>query len=388
MLDGIRVLDLTRMLAGPYATMILGDLGAEVVKIEPPEGDDIRRMGPPFVNGESAYFMAVNRNKKSVVLDLRDARGRAAFDRLAASADAMIDNFRPGVLDELGVGHARMAAVNPKLVRCSLSSFGESGPMKDLPAFDLVVQAWSGALSVTGEPGGPPVRLGIPLGDLAGGMYAAVAVLGALVKRGKTGVGERIELSLLDCLTAMTTYLAQYHFADGRVPGPQGSRHMSCVPYGAYEAADGWIVVGVFTERFWEGFCRALAKPEWTADERWATNELRVRNRVEIEALIASALKSRPAAHWLERLKTERVPAAPVLTLDRTLALEQLALRGMIASFTHPVAGTQKTLADPILRRAPSPSPRLGEHTESVLRAAGLSAAEAAALAKRERAGT
>ena len=378
MLDGIRILDLTRMLAGPYATMILGDLGAEVIKIEPPEGDDIRKMGPPFVNGVSAYFMAVNRNKKSVVLDLRDPRGRAAFDCLAKSADAMIDNFRPGVLDGLGIGHARMAEVNPKLVRCSLSSFGEAGPMKDLPAFDLVVQAWSGALSVTGEPGGPPVRLGIPLGDLAGGMYAAIAVLGALVKRGKTGVGGRVELSLLDCLTAMTTYLAQYYFADGRVPGPQGSRHMSCVPYGAYEASDGWLVVGVFTERFWEGFCRALGM---AAEARWRTNELRVENRVELEARIAAVLKTRPAEAWLEKLKAERVPAAPVLSLDKTLSLEQLALRGMIASFTHPVAGTQKTLADPVLRRAPSPSPLLGEHTESVLIAAGMTKAEAAALA-------
>ncbi|KAF0240717.1 MAG: formyl-CoA [Planctomycetota bacterium] len=387
MLKGFRVLDLTRMLAGPYASMILGDLGAEVVKIEPPEGDEIRKMGPPFVKGESAYFMAVNRNKKSVVLDLRDPAARAAFDRLAANADVVLDNFRPGVMDRLGIGHARLHEVNPRLVLCSLTSFGEEGPMRDLPAFDLVVQAWSGALSVTGEPGGPPARLGIPLGDLAGGMYSTVAILGALLERTKTGRGRRLELSLLDCLTAMTTYLAQYWFADGKVPGPQGTRHLSVVPYGAYRAADGALVVGVFTERFWQGFCRALGRPAWEQDPRWSTNELRVKNRTELEALIAEALAARPAQDWLARLNAEGVPAAPVLSLDRTLGLEQLLVRGMIQRFTHPVAGEVPTLADPILRGRPGPPPLLGQHTDEVLReVAGLSPAGIAALAKGGRA--
>ncbi|MBI2933577.1 MAG: CoA transferase [Planctomycetes bacterium] len=381
MLEGIRILDLTRMLAGPYAAMMLGDLGAEVIKIEPPEGDEIRRMGPPFVRGESAYFLAVNRNKKSVVIDLSKAEGRALFDRLAANADVMIDNFRPGVLARLGCAHERMRALNPKLVLCSITSFGEEGPMRDLPAFDLIVQAWSGAMSVTGEQNGPPVRLGIPLGDLAGGMYAALAVMGALVRRGRTGAGERIELSLLDCLTAMTTYLAQYHFADGRVPGPQGSRHMSCVPYGAYRTHDGWVVVGVFTERFWQGFCRALERPDWAQDARYATNERRVRHRAELEDAIQTRLGERASKEWLARLQAEGVPAAPVLTLDRTLGLEQLALRGMIASYVHPVAGEVKTLGDPILRRRPAAAPLLGEHTEDVLgRVAGLGREQVAAL--------
>lgn len=368
MLEGIRVLDLTRMLAGPYASMLLADLGAEVVKIEPPEGDDIRRMGPPFVHGESAYFMAVNRNKKSLAIDLSREAGRGAFERLAAKADVVIDNFRPGVMERLGLGPDRLRALNPRLVVCSITSFGEDGPMADLPAFDLVIQAWSGAMSMTGEEGGSPVRLGIPLGDLAGGMYAAVGVLAALVRRGRTGEGGRIELSLLDCLTAMTTYLSQYHFADGRVPGPQGTRHMSCVPYGCFQARDQWLVVGVFTERFWSGFCRALGHPEWEADERFSSNERRVRNRAEIEDRVSETFRSEPAEHWLKRLAAERVPAAPVLTLDRTLTLPQLDLRGMISSFVHPVAGEVRTLADPILRRKPAPSPRLGEHGAALLR--------------------
>jgi crotonobetainyl-CoA:carnitine CoA-transferase CaiB-like acyl-CoA transferase len=364
-LDGIRILDLTRMLAGPYATMILADLGAEVIKIEPPDGDDIRRVGPPFVNGESAYFLAVNRGKKSVVLDLTTERDRARFDKLAATADVVIDNFRPGVLSSLGIDHPRLRTLNPKLVCCSLTSFGETGPMADLPAFDLILQAFSGAMSVTGEPGRPPVRLGIPLGDLAGGSYAAIAVLAALVKRGKTGEGSRIELSLLDCLVAMTTYLAQYHFADGRVPGPQGSAHMSCVPYGAYRARDGHIVVGVFTERFWPGFCTALGQPDWIT--RYGTNADRLARRDEVDAAIQTTLATNSVEHWCARLRIERVPAAPVLSLDRALALEQLALRGMITSYDHPTAGTVRTLADPILRRPARPSPQLGEHNRELL---------------------
>ncbi len=368
MLDGIRVLDLTRMLAGPYATMLLADLGAEVIKVEPPEGDEIRRMGPPFVNGESAYFLAINRNKKSVSIDLRSPQGVAVFHRLAAKADVVIDNFRPGVMARLGIGHDRLRELSPALVLCSISSFGEEGPMRDLPAFDLVVQAWSGAMSVTGEPGAPPARLGIPLGDLAGGSYAALAIAAALVRRGRTGKGERIELSLLDCLTAMHTYVAQYHLADGRVPGPQGSRHMSVVPYGAFPTRDGWVVVGVFTERFWEGFCRALGRAEWTHDERFASNELRVANRALLEPAIQEVLGARGTDEWLSRLNAEGIPAAPVLTLDRTLELPQLAQRGMVTSFEHPVAGHVRTLGDPIRRAAPRPSPLLGQHTAEVLR--------------------
>jgi crotonobetainyl-CoA:carnitine CoA-transferase CaiB-like acyl-CoA transferase len=380
-LEGIRVLDLTRMLAGPYATMILGDLGAEVLKIEPPEGDEIRRMGPPYSGGESAYFMAVNRNKKSVVLDLRDAGAARMVERLGAASDVMIDNYRPGVLERLGLGHDRMRKVNPRLVLCSLSSFGEQGPMRDLPAFDLIIQAWSGAMSVTGEPGRPPARLGVPLGDLAGGLYAAVGVLAALVRRGRTGTGERIELSLLDCLTAMHTYLAQYHFCDGRVPGPQGSRHETCVPYGAFPTADGWITVGVFTERFWERFCRALERPEWAADARFRTNALRVGNRESLEGEMLEAFRRRPTDDWLARLQAVGVPAAPVLALDRTLGLPQLAARGMLPTMDHPRAGRMRTLGDPVLRRAPAPAPLLGQHTEEVLRAvAGASIDEIRAL--------
>jgi formyl-CoA transferase/CoA:oxalate CoA-transferase len=383
-LEGVRVLDLTRMLAGPYATMLLADLGAEVIKIEPPEGDDIRRTGPPFVNGESAYFMAVNRNKKSVVLDLADPRGRDAFDRLARTADVVIDNFRPGVMERLGIAHDRLESLNPRLVLCSITSFGDDGPMRDRPAFDLVIQAWAGAMSVTGEPGRPPVRLGIPLGDLAGGQHAALAIAAALVARERSGRGERISLTLLDCLASMTTYLAQYHFADGRVPGPQGSGHLSTVPYGAFRARDGWLVVGVFTERFWEGFCRAVDRPAWVADARFATNASRLEHRAALEEELGRLLAERGTDEWLSRLDAEGVPAAPVLTLDRTLALPQLAQRGMIEEFDHPRAGRVKTLASPIRPGPLRPPPLLGEHTADVLREV-LSADEMRSLTDRGR---
>lgn len=377
-LEGVRVLDLTRVLAGPYATMILGDLGAEVVKVEPPGGDDTRRVGPPFVEGLSAYFLSVNRGKKSVAIDLARPEGRAVLERLAEKCDVMIDNFRPGVLERLGIPHARMREVNPRLILCSITSFGPEGPMRDLPAFDLVIQAWSGAMSVTGEPGRPPARLGIPLGDLGGGLHAAIAIAAALYRRERTGKGERIDLSLLDCLVSMQTYLAQYHWADGRVPGPQGSGHESMVPYGAFRTRDGWIALGVFTERFWGPFCEALEKPDWAADPRFATNAERRKRRAALEEMIAVEFLRRDTDAWLHKLLVAGVPAAPVLSIDEALGLEQLALRRMIAT-----AGDVKGLASPISRSGVSPAPRLGEHTASVLSGLlGLPAGEVEELAR------
>lgn len=381
-LEGVRVLDLTRVLAGPYATMILADLGAEVIKIESPEGDDTRRVGPPFVAGVSAYFLSVNRGKKSVVIDLARTEGRDALAALAKKCDVMIDNFRPGVLERLGIGHARMRAVNPRLVLCSITSFGNEGPMRDLPAFDLVIQAWSGAMSVTGESGRPPARLGIPLGDLGGGLHAALAIAAALYRREKTGQGETVDLSLLDCLVSMQTYLAQYHWADGRVPGPQGSGHESMVPYGAFRTRDGWIALGVFTERFWKPFCDALARPEWAADARFATNAGRHKRRAALEEMLTIEFLKRDTDVWLQKLLVAGVPAAPVLSLDETLALEQLALRKMTAAFDHPEAGRVLTLASPVTRGPVRPAPLLGEHSREVLvGAAGFSPSEIDALA-------
>lgn len=366
MLQGVRVVDLTRMLAGPYATMLLGDLGAEVIKVEPPEGDEIRKMGPPFVGGESAYFLAINRNKKSVTLDLKTPAGRDTFQRLVAVSDVVVDNFRPGVLERLGAGYEALRRVNPKLISCSITSFGESGPLAQDPAFDLVIQAYAGAMSLTGEPGGPPVRMGIPMGDLAGGMYAALGVAAALYRREQTGQGERLSLSLLDSLASLLSYMAQYYFVDGLVPPPQGSRHMSVVPYGAFQAADRAFVVAVFTERFWASFCRAVERTDLIDDERFRANEARVRNRAVLEPMLETLFKARPADAWVERFRAEGVPVAPVNTVDRTFAMPQMA--NMVKCVAHPKAGTIRTLGSPLdLRMEPAPAPALGAHNEEIL---------------------
>ncbi len=374
LLAGVRVLDLSRMLAGPYGSMLLADMGAEVVKIEDPNGGDpMRVMGPPFLaGGESAYFLAINRNKKSVALDLTRPEGREVFLDLARAADVVWDNFRPGVLQRLGCGAEVLTAINPRLVLCSISAYGQAGPYRDWPAFDLALQAMGGAMSLTGEPGGRPARMGLPMGDLAGGMFGALAVAAALFRRQATGEGAHIDLSLLDCQVSLLTYMAQYFWTDGRVPGPQGSGHASVVPYQALATGDGHLVVAVFAEKFWGGFCRAAERPEWEHDPRFATNRDRVANRAVLTSLLETLFTSRASADWLARLHAEGVPAAPILGVDRVLADPQVRQRGMVVDMPHPRQGTVPTLGTPIkvdrsLDFHAAPPPALGEHTESVL---------------------
>src|SRR5213083_914753 len=253
------------MLAGPYGSMLLADMGAEVIKIEDPDGGDpMRVMGPPFLaDGESAYFLAINRNKKSVALDLARDAGRAVFYDLVRRADIVWENFRPGVMERLGLAYSKLWSLNQRLILCSISAYGQNGPYRDWPAFDLALQAMGGAMSVTGEAGSRPIRMGLPMGDLAGGMFGAFAVVAALVRRQTTGVGTHVDLSLLDCQVSLLTYMAQYYWADGRVPGPQGSGHASVVPYQALASRDGHLIVAVFAEKFWRGFCVASGHPEW-----------------------------------------------------------------------------------------------------------------------------
>lgn len=372
--DGIRVLDLSRMLAGPYGSMLLADMGAEVIKIEEPGGGDpMRVMGPPFLpDGESAYFLAINRNKKSVAIDLATADGRQVFLDLAARADVVWENFRPGVMERLGCPYARLAGVNPRLVMCSISAYGQDGPYRDWPAFDLALQAMGGALSLTGEPGRRPVRMGLPMGDLAGGLFAAFAVAGALLRRAQTGRGAHVDLSLLDCQVSLLTYVAQYFWTDGRVPGPLGSAHVSVVPYGALATRDGHLIVAVFAEKFWAGFCRAVDHPEWERDPRFATNRDRAANRQPLMALVEAAFPARSTADWLARLTAEGVPATPILTVDRVLDDPQVRHRQMVVDLAHPRHGRLPTLGTPLkvdgaMTLAVAPPPRLGEHTDAVL---------------------
>ena len=372
---GVRVLDLSRMLAGPYGSMLLADQGAEVIKIEDPDGGDpMRRMGPPFLaDRESAYFLSINRNKKSVALDLTRPAGRDVFLELARAADVVWDNFRPGIMDRLGCGQARLRALNPRLVCCSISAFGQAGPYRDWPAFDLALQAMGGGMSVTGEEGRAPVRMGLPIGDLAGGVFGAFAVAGALFRRERTGQGAVVDLSLLDCQVSLLTYLAQYFWTDGKVPGPMGSGHSSVVPYQALPAADGFLVVAVFSEKFWAGFCRAIERPELRDDPRFEANHARVANRALLIPPLEALFRTRPAAEWLDRLTREGVPAAPINRLDQVLEDPQVRLREMVVETAHPRHGPLPTLGTPVkldgaLGLEVRPAPALGEHTAEVLR--------------------
>ena len=373
--DGVRVLDLSRMLAGPYGSQLLADLGAEVIKIEEPDGGDpVRGMGPPFLpGGESAYFLAINRSKKSVALNLTKEAGREVFYDLVRRSDVVLENFRPGVMERLGCGWAKLWSLNQRLVVCSISAYGQEGPYRDRPAFDLSLQAMGGAMSLTGEPGRAPVRMGLPVADLAGGLFGALAVAGALLRRERTGEGARIDLSLLDCQVSLLTYVAQYFWADGRVPGPLGSAHASVAPYGACATRDGHLVVAVFTEKFWGGFCKALGRPEWERDPRFLTNRDRVANRAALMPLVEAELATRTTADWLARLEAEGVPAAPIQSVDRVLDDVQIRQRGMVVEMDHPVHGRVPTLGTPLkvdgaMGLSVAPPPRLGEHTDRVLR--------------------
>ena len=389
--EGVRVLDLSRMLAGPYGSMLLADMGAEVIKVEEPDGGDpMRVMGPPFLpQGESAYFLSINRNKKSIALDLTKPAGRAVFLDLAAQADVVWENFRPGVLERLGLHYAALTAVNPRLILCSISAYGQDGPYRDWPAFDLALQAMGGAMSLTGEEGGRPVRMGLPMGDLAGDMFGAFAVAGALFRRGRTGQGAHVDLSLLDCQVSLLTYIAQYFWADGRVPGRMGSGHASVVPYQALATRDGHLIIAIFAEKFWGGFCRAVEHPEWEADTRFATNRSRVANRAALMALVEAAFTERTTEEWLARLHTAGVPAAPILAVDQVLSDPQVTHRRMVVDVEHPRHGALPTLGTPIkvdgaMELAVTTAPELGEHTDAVLTGLLKYPAERLATLRRE----
>jgi formyl-CoA transferase/CoA:oxalate CoA-transferase len=373
---GVRVLDLSRMLAGPYGSMLLADQGAEVIKIEEPAGGDpMRAMGPPFLpDGASAYFLAINRNKKSLALDLTSAAGRRVFHDLVAQADVVWENFRPGVMTRLGCDYATLAAINPGIVMCSISAYGADGPYRDWPAFDLALQAMGGAMSMTGEQGRDPVRMGLPMGDLAGGMFGSFAVAGALFRRSRTGRGGHVDLSLLDCQVSLLSYLAQYFWTDGSVPRPMGSAHSSVVPYGALATRDGHLIVAVFAEKFWAGFCRAVECPEWATDPRFRTNRDRVDNREALMPLVERLFAERTTAEWLARLQAADVPAAPIQSVDRVLADPQVRLRGMVVEVDHPEHGPLRTLGTPIKVDGTrdltvTAAPRLGQHTDEILTA-------------------
>lgn len=381
-LEGIRVVDLTRFMAGPFGTAMLADYGADVLKVEPPgEGDGARAWGPPFVGGESVYFLSVNRNKRSLTLNLRHPEGVALFQRLADRADVVVENFTPGTMDRLGIGEGVLRKRNPRLIYCAISGFGQSGPYRDRPAFDLILQGMGGVMATTGEEGGAPVRVGIPIADIAGGMYAAYAIVLAVLARGRTGTGQVLDVSLMDAQIAWLSYYVGIYLASGEVPPRRGSAHATVVPYQAFACADGrYITLGTGTDRLFRRFCE-VAGLTFADDPRFRTNPDRIRHRAELIPLLEAAFRSRPAAAWLDALGRAGVPCGPIATVDEIVRDPQVHAREMVVEIDHPSAGRIPVPGLPIkcsqtpgsIRRPP---PRLGEHTAEVLAELGVPSEE------------
>jgi formyl-CoA transferase len=397
-LDGIRILDLTRVLAGPWATQNLADMGAEVIKVERPgHGDDTRKWGPPFLRdrdgrdtADAAYYLACNRGKKSITLDFTRPRGRELARRLALAADVLVENFKVGDLARHGLDYASLARENPRLVYCSITGFGQDGPYRDRPGYDFMVQGLGGLMSVTGErddvPGGGPQKVGVAVSDLFTGMYATSAILAALLEREKSGRGQSIDMALLDVQVAMLANLSSSYFVSGKAPQRMGNAHQNIVPYHVFRASDAFIIVAVGNDGQFAAFCRVLGVPEWAADPRFSTNPQRVGHRDLLVGMISERVAQRPAAEWLQGLEGAGVPCGPINDLDQVFADPQVVHRRMRVTAPHPAAGEVTMVANPIKFSATPIAhdrgpPLLGEHTDEVLREVlGLGAEEIAAL--------
>ncbi|HXF83698.1 MAG TPA: CoA transferase [bacterium] len=388
-LDDLLVIDLTRALAGPFCTVMLSDLGARVIKVEAPEGgDDTRGWGPPFIGEESAYFLGVNRNKESLTLNLKDPRGRDILLRLLARADVLVENFRPGIMDRLGLGYATVRQRVPQLIYASISGFGQDGPYRERTAYDLILQGMGGVMGITGEEGGPPVKVGVAIADICAGMYAAYGILAALRARERTGRGQLVDAALLDGQVSWLTYAAGYYFATGRSPGRLGSGHPTIVPYQAFQTADGYVNVAVGSEAIWRRFAE-LVDPALLDDPRYATNRTRVAHRKELVARLEEIFRRQTTREWTAALDAAGVPCGPILSVEEVFADPQVLHRRMLEEVDHPTVGRIKQTGVPVklsetpgrIRSAP---PTLGQHTEAILREVGLDA-EAIAALRRDR---
>jgi formyl-CoA transferase/CoA:oxalate CoA-transferase len=369
-LQNIIVLDLTRVLSGPYCTMLLGDMGARIIKVEQPgRGDDTRGWGPPFQDGESAYFLSINRNKESVSVDFKHPAGREILDRLIGKADVLVENFRPGTLTRVGLDYAAVSARHPRLVYCSISGFGQTGPRHAEPGYDAIMQAEGGLMSITGAGDGPPFRLGVAIADIVSGMFAAQGITAALLARERTGRGQAVDIAMLDSVAALLSYQAGIYFATGSAPSRMGNRHPTIVPYETFPASDGDFVIAVGNDEQWRRFCGVIGiEPP----ERFATNRQRVTGYAELKPMLDAVLLTRPRAHWIAHFTAAGVPSGSVRDLHEVFSDPQLAARGMLAEVAHPSIGALRTLGTPI-KLSDTPAaivaapPMLGEHTESVL---------------------
>jgi formyl-CoA transferase len=372
-LDGVRVLDLTRVVAGPYCSMFLGDLGADVVKVEQPGvGDDTRGWGPPFTGGESAYYLCINRNKRSLTLDLKSKRAVELLRQLVKVADVVIENFRPGTMERLGLAEQDLRKLNPRLIYASLTGFGANGPMSDWPGYDLIVQAWGGLMSITGAPDGEPVKVGVAIIDLVAGLMLGKAVTAALFAREKIGVGQRIDTSLLEAEVASLINVGSNYLVGGKVPTRWGNAHPNIVPYQNFKTADGYLVIGVASEVIWKRFCQAIGRPNLTDDACFANNSLRVENRTKLIALLSEVFLQRDNETWFELLTAAEVPCSPVQTIDQVFQAPQVLHRDMVMEIEHPTAGKVRMAGIPVkFSVTPAslrlPPPLLGEHNEAIL---------------------
>ncbi|MDP5071040.1 MAG: CoA transferase [Congregibacter sp.] len=388
-LSGLRILDLTHMLSGPYGAMILADLGAETIKVEPLAGEGTRKLLAKdprnSLNGQGAYFVTLNRNKQSVALDLKSAEGLEVFYDLVRNSDIVIENFSAGVAKKLRIDFAPLSEVNPRIITCAISGFGSAGPNYQRPAFDQVVQAIGGGMSITGHDAGEPTRAGIPIGDLGGGMFGVMGVLAALYEREKSGLGQHVDISMLDCQISMLNYMATMHFLSGDVPHPIGNSHFVHVPYNSYPTADAHIIIAVIFDSFWDNLLEVIDEPAFR-DEKYRTQPARLADKEFIDQRLGEILRTQSSEYWLAKLTEKRIPCARVNRLDEALADEQVLARNMVVELRHPEGGSTRGPGNPIkLSRTDeesfSPAPLLGQHTDSVLRdVLGYSDAQLAGL--------
>jgi formyl-CoA transferase len=373
-LDDIRVVDLTRVVSGPFATMMLADMGADVIKIEEPKhGDDTRAFGPPFVEGEAAYYLSVNRGKRSLTLDLKNKAAAGIVRKLVEQSDVFVENFRPGAADRLGFDEATVRAWNPRIVYCSISGFGTTGPERDRPGYDLVVQGESGIMDITGAADGPPMKIGTSVADLVTGLYATQAILLALRARDRTGGGQRVEVAMVDALASLLTFNAGIFFASGTSPRRRGNAHPTIVPYETFQASDGWINIAVANDSLWRRFCSACERPDLIDDSRFAKAPGRVTNRAELIPLVTEMISQKPRDHWVCVLDAAGVPCGQIKTVGEVCTDPARLARGGVKDLPHPTIGTVPTIDTPIvLHGTPAgpmrAAPLLGEHTEEVLR--------------------